>query len=171
MYMRIVNGMNERSSWTKLPSIGTTSTMMCNGEIQNIIRTRHNPVQEGPSSYMREGLERHSVNSPLNPPKTIKTTTTAPWCTLTVPSLSDMMTPNHHSPRSTKRTPPIVIQEPTDFIDDKHFVVLGGMAPPHGKCSLPRPPCFSDSHHHDVDNSHEENDGGESEGVFVMDDV
>lgn len=158
MYMRIVNGMNERQSWTKLPSFN-------NGEIQNIIRTRHKPVEEGPSSYMREGLERHSVNSPLNPPKVVKTTTTKAMApTLAAPSLTEMTPCYNNTTRKARRTPAIVIQEPPDFIDD-NFLALG-MHHDHDGKSLTVVPSLASSN---VDSPHEGND--ESEGVFVMDDV
>lgn len=154
MFTRILNGMNQRSSWTQLPSF--------NGEMQNIIRTRHNPVEEGPSSYMREGLERHSVNSPLPQPKVVRTIATASTLSA-APSLPDVMTPCYnHTTRKARRSPAIVIQEPTDFVDD-NFVMLGGMAYEERKClppSFPHPNV--DSHEQGVD---------ESEGVFVMDDV
>lgn len=155
MYMRIVNGMKERRSFTQLPS--------ANGEIQNIIRTRHNPVQEGPSSYMREGLERHSVNSPLNPPKVVTTSAVAP--ALAAPSLTEIMTPCYnHTTRKPRRTPAIVIQEPTaDFIDDNNLIVIGrGMSHDAGKRLLP---CFPQQN---IDSLQENDD---PEEIFVMDDV
>ena len=167
MYLRIVNGMNERRSWnsSKFPCYYNND-----GEIQNIIRTRHNPVKEGPSSYMREGLERHSVNSPLHPPKVVTSSTkvTAAAPTLAAPSLTNnnnIMTPCYnYSTRKTKRVPSIVIQEPTDYMEDN--ILVQGMGQ-DGKCLQP---CCSHPNHVDSSGSpHEEND--ESEAFFVMDDV
>lgn len=165
MYLRIVNGMNERRSWT-------SSKFPCyynDGEIQNIIRTRHNPVKEGPSSYMREGLERHSVNSPLHPPKNVTSSTkaTAAASALAAPSLTDIrttMTPCYnYSNRKPRRTPAIVIQEPTDYMEDN--ILVQGMAQNETRLQ----PCCPNASHVDSISPHEDND--ESEGFFVMDDV
>ena len=70
MYTRIVNGINERRSWGDLPTHEDGSSKAV---IRNIIRTRHCPVKDhelmGPSSYMREGMKRHSMTSPVETQK------------------------------------------------------------------------------------------------------
>jgi len=145
MYIRILNGMNARRSWTELPCD--------NCEMQNIIRTRHRPVEEGPSSYMREGLERHSINSPLVPQKVILKNTIS---MVPAPSLAINTDTYNHS-RKTTRFPTPVIQEPADSTDELNQT-LGTMNP------ISLPVVFNQN----LDPLHLQNE--DLEGVFMMDD-
>ncbi len=148
MYIRIVNGMNERRLWT-----GVSSN---NCEMQNIIRTRSRPVTEGPSSYMREGLERHSINSPLVAQKVLLDGTTP---MMPAPSLAINTDCYSHS-RKTHRIPATIIQEPADFHDDNYIT-----STPSGTVALPSPLITIPQK---LGNSPQVE---ELEGVFMMDDL
>lgn len=175
MYLRIVNGMNERRSpWnTKYPT-GSS-------ELQSIIRTRHQPIDEGPSSYMREGLERHSINSPLGPQRTLLTffdPENQPMAPSSPSSLTMKNTDSYYNhPRQTTRNVPTVVQEPDDFHHEEKLVssrlwcglLGGGTTRICGDLPVRSPPQLNPVVATTLEDTGAQEE--EMEGIFMMDDM